>query len=273
MKSVAYDAVYNQIIEEMSKGKLPWRKLWSGPKPQNAKTGRPYSGINFFMLSCSGYADARWLTYKQAIEMGGQVKSGEKSVKIVFWNILSKEENGKKKSIPLLKYFNIFNVEQIEGLNIEDIQNETILSADEVINNFKDKPKITYGHDRAGYSKSQDTVLMPSKQQFVDIESYFNTLFHELVHSTGSESRLNRKTMVNSERFGSDVYSEEELVAEFGAAFLCSACGIDNTLKDSAAYIKGWMEAFKENPSMIVHAASKAQSAADYILGKTKSID
>ena len=269
MKTAAYDAVYNQIVNQMNKGTLPWRKAWKGSAPKNGKSGHKYSGINLFLLSCSGFADQRWFTYKQLSELGGKVKTGEKSHQVVFWQMSTYEDkNGDKKTIPFLKYYNVFNFEQIEGLKLEAEIGEAIADADDIIESYKDKPNTVYGFSYAVYSVSQDEVKMPSKNQFNSIDAFYSTLFHEYAHSTGHSNRLNRKTLTETTKFGSDVYSEEELIAEFTSAFLCNQAGIDNTLENSAAYIKGWMKAFKDNPKMIVTAASKAQKAADYILGE-----
>lgn len=269
MKAIAYEAVYNQIVEEMDKGNIPWRKPWSGSGPKNGKTGREYSGINFFILSMSEFADNRWVTYKQATELGGQVKTGAKSKKVVFWNIKDYEDaSGNKKTVPLLKYFSVFNVEQVEGLNIEPLEAvEKNTTAESAVEGYKDKPKIQHMGDRACYAPATDIVTMPHMEKFDVTDEYYSTLFHELVHSTGASSRLNRKGVTNFDKFGTEQYSEEELIAEFGAAFLCSACGIDNTINNSAAYIQSWKAKFKSEPSIIVHAASKAQAAANYILG------
>ena len=267
-KNAAYDAVYNQIIDKMSKGDIPWRKAWTGANPRNGKTGHKYSGINMFILSMSGYADQRWYTYKQATELGGQVKKGEKSTSVIFWTMFNTEDdNGKSKTVPVLRYFNVFNHEQIEGLKSDDTPQESIVDAEKLIEGYMGKPATLYGSSFAAYSPSQDRVTMPSREQFNTIDEFYGTLFHEYAHSTGHKDRLNRKTLTESTKFGSDVYSEEELVAELTSAFLCNHAGIDNTIDNSAAYIKGWMKAFKDNPKMIVQAASKAQKAADYILG------
>ena len=275
MKSVAHQAVFNQMIALMEKGQIPWRKPWKNSTPRNGFTNRKYSGINFFILSSSPYADERWLTYRQVKELGGEVKKGEKSRQIVFWNILKKDQDGKAKSIPLLKYFNVFNIEQTEGIvfskedidKLEEIRKSEIIEAEDIIKNYADKPVTLFSHSFACYIPSQDTVKMPPKSKFEDIGEFYSTLFHEFAHSTGHEKRLNRKGVANSSSFGSESYSEEELVAEFGAAFLCNYSGIDNTLENSAAYLKGWMKAFKDNPEIIVSSANKAQKAVDYILG------
>jgi len=119
MKSIAHEAVFNQMMTLMEQGQIPWRKPWKNSAPRNGLTNRRYSGVNFFILSSSGYADERWLTYKQVKQLGGDVKKGEKSRQIVFWNILSKEQDGKKKNIPLLKYFNVFNKRRILSKSIQ----------------------------------------------------------------------------------------------------------------------------------------------------------
>lgn len=268
MKSIAYDAVYNQIMAQMEKGDIPWKKSWKESLPYNGKSGHRYNGINFFILSLAGYADPRWYTYKQATELGGTVKKGEKSRQIVYWNFLTKEVDGKKKSIPLLKYFNVFNHQQIDGLKEEEKKVIELLDAEKIIEAYKDKPEIKHGFNYAAYQKASDLVKMPNKDMFDEVSEYYSTLFHELGHSTGHEKRLNRKSLTETELFGSETYSEEELIAEYLSAFLCAEAGIDNTIENSAAYIKGWMKCFKDNPEMIVHAASKAQKAADYILGR-----
>lgn len=266
MKSIAYDAVYNQIVAQMEKGIIPWRKSWKSARPCNAKTNRPYNGINFFLLTSSGFEDNHWLTYKQLKELGGNVKKGEKSRQVVFWQILSKEEDGKKKSIPLLKYYNVFNVEQTEGVEISDehdINNAINYDAEDVLKKYNG-PKVIFGGDQPCYIPSLDIIKMPAIEKFNSSNEYYSTMFHEQAHGTSHKSRMDRELNVN---FGSHNYSAEELLAEFTSAFLCNACGIDNTIEQSAAYLQSWMKAFQDNPSMIVHAASKAQKVADYILG------
>jgi len=268
MKSVAYEAVCNQIIKKMEEGIIPWKKPWKCCRPCNAKTGRPYNGVNFFLLSMTDFGDNRWITYKQLQELGGNIKKGEKSTQVVFWQILNKDDNGKNKSIPLLKYFNVFNIEQTEGVEWEKVQVDNNITADEIIEGYTDKPKIIHSaDDRACYSPKQDVVRMPLKEAFDNTNYYYATLFHELAHSTGHKDRLARKGITDTAYFGDADYSEEELISELASAFLCNSAGIDNTTEQNAAYLQSWMKAFKDNPNMIVHAASKAQKAADYILG------
>jgi antirestriction protein ArdC len=275
MKSIAHEAVFNQMMTLMEQGTIPWRKPWKNSTPRNGFTNRKYSGINFFILASTPYADERWLTYRQVKELGGEVKKGEKSKQIVFWNILSKEQDGKKKNIPLLKYFNVFNIMQTEGIKfteeelkkLEEIRKSEIIEAEDIIEGYNDKPVTLLNHSYAFYSPLEDVVKMPHKTKFNSTEEFYSTLFHELAHSTGHEKRLNRKGIAQFDSFGTVQYSEEELIAEFTSAFLCNYAGIDNTLENSTAYIQGWMQAFKNNPEMIVSCANKAQKAVDYILG------
>ncbi len=266
MKSIAYEVVFNQIIECLENGVIPWKKSWSGFMPYNGKTDHRYNGINLIILSTAPYNDPRWFTYKQLSDLGGTVRKGEKSKQIVFWTILKKEEENK--TIPLLKYFNVFNYEQIEGLKLEQENEIKITEAEDIISGFSGRPVIKQGYDNACYVPSLDEIRMPRKNQFDHANEYYATLFHELVHSVSHEKRLNRKL---STAFGSELYSENELEAEFGSAFLCNLAGIDNTIENSAAYIQSWLKALKNNPKMLVSAASKAQKSVDYILGQRES--
>ena len=273
MNSVAYEAVYNQIINKMNEGQIPWRKDWKNQRPCNLKSNRPYRGINFILLSLSGFKDHRWTTLKHATSIGGKVKKGEKSTQVVFWQILNKIENGNLKNIPILKYYNVFNLDQLEGIELPKEEFNQILSAEELTEKMFNKPKIEHGNFSPCYSPKQDLIKMPLQTNFETSESYYQTLWHELVHSTGHESRLNRKTLTESARFGSEIYCEEELVAELGSAFICAEASLDNTIQSSTSYIQGWMDIFKENPKMIVNASSKAQKAVDYLLNLNQNIE
>jgi antirestriction protein ArdC len=237
------------------------------------KSNRPYRGINFILLSLSGFKDHRWTTLKHATSIGGKVKKGEKSTQVVFWQILNKIENGNLKNIPILKYYNVFNLDQIEGIELPKEEFNQILSAEELTEKMFNKPKIEHGNFSPCYSPKQDLIKMPLQTNFETSESYYQTLWHELVHSTGHESRLNRKTLTESARFGSEIYCEEELVAELGSAFICAEASLDNTIQSSTSYIQGWMDIFKENPKMIVNASSKAQKAVDYLLNLNQNIE
>jgi antirestriction protein ArdC len=278
MSKEIYEMVTNKIIESLNKNIVPWHKPWDcNNAPRNAKTKRAYNGINVMLLNCEqvikSYKKNLWLTYKQAIELGGNVKKNEHSTFVIFWNFFKKDENGFEKTIPLLKYFKVFNIEQCENLKLKEDVNEKefndILVCEDVINNMPNKPEVFIGGtDRACYIPSVDKVCMPDKKQFHNEEGFYATFFHELVHSTGHEKRLNRKT-IGTSSFGSETYSKEELVAEVGSAMLNSLCGIDSkTIEQSQAYCKSWVKKLKDDKQMIVKAASAAQKAVDFILQK-----
>lgn len=275
MTNKVYDIVTDRILEALDQGTVPWHKPWSSVGlPRNATTNRPYNGVNVWLLGMSSYSDTRWLTYKQATGLGGTVCKGEKATLITFWKQLmvddEKKGEGATKNIPLLRYFNVFNVEQCEGLNLPPVETnhvEPIEAARAIIDEMPNAPTITHGGDQAYYSPTMDSVHMPSMDSFLSSEEYYSTTFHELSHSTGHKSRLDRESSSVPVPFGSDVYSKEELVAEFGASFLCATAGIDNTLDNSAAYIAGWRKALKADNRLLISAASQGQKAANYITG------
>lgn len=273
----------NRIIKKIEESNiLPWqcpfKRYENGDNlPCNFITRKPYRGINAFWLGFMPYKSPYWLTYKQARELGGWVKKGETSTHIVYYSTFEVEDKGneEKKEIPFLKTYPMFNVEQCEGIEIPELipvnndHNETIQICEEIINNYKDKPKYELNCSAAYYMPAKDIVRMPSITQFDCPEGYYNTFFHELAHSTGHEKRLNRKELREFNRFGDENYSKEELIAEMTACFLCSEAGIENVIFDnSVSYINGWLKKLKENPNWLFQSASAAQKAADYILQK-----
>lgn len=274
-----YQIITNRILELLEQGTIPWRKAWSAgtAMPRNMISNKEYRGINVFLLSAMPYASPYWLTYKQATEKGGHVRSGEKSSMVVFWKMLdsSNEEDAKQK-IPVLRYYNLFNVEQCEGIPVPTMPDEIVSpfnpieKAEQLVSSYANHPCIQHGGNRAFYRPSEDLVQMPHNHTFKSPEDYYAVLFHELSHSTGAKHRLCRKEVIEYNRFGSTDYSAEELVAEFAAAFLCGQVGISNqTIDQSAAYIDGWLSVLKKDKRLLVLAAAQAQKAADYILGNT----
>jgi antirestriction protein ArdC len=196
----------------------------------------------------------------------------------VFWKKITIEdrETQEQREIPLLRCYHVFNTTQCEG--IEDVVTPTlrtvriasvIAKPEAVVRNMPQRPEITHGHARASYSPRRDIVGMPKPAQFDRDEHYYATLFHELVHATGHEKRLNRVTLTERAGFGSDPYCKEELIAEMGATFLCGYAEIaDRTIQNSAAYIQGWLARLRADRTLVVQAAAHAQRAADFILGK-----
>ena len=272
-----YDQITDRIIGLLESGTAPWRKPWKSQSglPRNLVSNKAYRGINVFLLHAMSYESPFWLTYRQAQELGGNVRKGEKACPVVFWKQLQVEnkKNGEPGKIPLLRYYYCFNVAQCDGLEkVSAPPIETSLSApsnaDEIVTFMPNRPEIKHGMSKAFYSPSTDIIALPDRARFDNEAGYHATLFHELVHSTGHKSRLNRPTLAESAGFGSNPYCKEELVAEMGAAFLCGMAGIsDNTLDNSAAYLHGWLEPLRHDKNLIIQAAAQAQRATDFILG------
>lgn len=282
-----YEIITDRILKEMESGTLPWVKGWKsalGEEPANLKSKATYRGLNRFLLSQGSYARPYYVTYNQATELGGTVKKGEHGMPVIFWKkgtYTAKHDDGtesEEKSF-LLRYYTVFNIEQCEGLDkyLPEVKKQPTNEipshekADQIVLHYPNAPKLQHrAGDRAFYRPSEDLVVMPEKTQFKSQAGYYSTLFHELTHSTGHESRLKRPTLLDALGFGDTNYSKEELVAEMGAAFLCGEAGIENeaALKNSAAYIDGWRRTLKQDSKIVVHAAAQAQKAADYILDR-----
>jgi antirestriction protein ArdC len=228
------------------------------------------------------YENPNWLTFNQAKGLGGHVKQGEKACPVVFWKWLDVEDSESptgKKRVPFLRYYSVFNVAQCDGLpegripaiNGSQREHTPIAEAERIVAAMPKRPTIENKWPRAFYSPGGDFVGMPAPELFRSTEEYYSVLFHELTHSTGHESRLKRKGVNGTEgewsAFGSQSYSQEELVAEMGAAFLCGQAGIvERTLNNSASYIGSWLERLKDDRRLVVYAAAQAQKAADFIL-------
>jgi len=287
MNEKVYQIVTDRIIQTIeNSGKLPWVKPWkhSGVSPSNGITKKPYEGINFFLLSNAPYSNPYYLSYKQAESLGGNVRKGEKGWPVVFWKVGKYEKEGKDGSIEeknsfLLRYYTVFNVEQCENITMDPatiaghVEHDPIEAAEAIIKGYKNGPSITIKpSEQAYYQPSIDSVTMPEMKQFITPEGFYATFFHELGHSTGHKSRLNRKELTGHNPFGSHDYGVEELTAELSSAFMCAECGIsnDNLERNSAAYLKNWINAIKADPKLLVTAAGRAGKAAKLILGKDK---
>jgi antirestriction protein ArdC len=288
-----YEIVTQRIIEKLEQGVIPWRKPWRSPgRPANAISRRPYTGVNFFLLASSRFALPFWLTWNQAKELGGSIREGERSEIVVFWkayyrddragteteehdpdDAASPESSGAKRRC-VLRFYRIWNVEQVElpetvraRFQVETRAIDPIAEAERIIAEMPNSPAVEYRGSLAFYRPSTDTVVLPPRETFVSPEGFYQSIYHELLHSSGHRKRLARPGITESIHFGSERYSREELISELGAAFLCAAAGIDNaTLDDQAAYLKGWLDALKADKRAIVQAAAQAQQAADYIL-------
>ncbi|HEX3799324.1 MAG TPA: zincin-like metallopeptidase domain-containing protein [Verrucomicrobiae bacterium] len=269
----AYEYITERIVAMLERGTIPWQKPWQVHRgwPQNLITKKPYRGINVFLLLAMDYESPFWLTFRQTLALGGSVRKGEKACPVVFWKpkTIKDRESGEEKKIPLLRFYHVFNVAQCDGIGEEpQLVVPAGLKAAEIVSNMPQRPAIKHGLAHAFYSVTQDFIGMPARERFNEEDEYYSTLFHELIHSTGHESRLKRATLNEKGGFGSDPYCREELIAEMGAAFLCGHSQIiERTIDSSAAYLSGWLERLKADKTLIVHAAAQAQKAADFVLG------
>lgn len=283
--------VTDRIIEQMQNGIIPWHKPWhmAGNAEEmaiNYVTRRPYSLVNQWLLLEPG----EYLTFKQVTALGGKVKKGSKSRFVVFFTkvayTVKNESTGEdeERSYPLLRYYNVFRLADCEGIQskIEKPEAGEVVElplcdeADAAIDAYVfSQPTLSFQNDkpsdRAYYSPADDKVVVPMRSQFDEMAKYYSTAFHELTHSTLTESRCNRKQDgAGASFFGSKAYSREELVAEMGAAMLCSNFGIDceKAFKNSVAYLQSWVRNLKEDVKAVVVAAGKAEKAVRYILGE-----
>lgn len=284
-KKNVFEMVTARIVAQMEQGQIPWHKPWTCSGVDGAishESGKPYSLVNQMLLG----KDGEWLTFMQVQKEGGRIKVGEEASFVVFWKQVTYEEereDGEKvqHTVPVLKYYNVWHIDQTEGIEakhapsastIKDKQVKTKRSAEKVISQYVQREGIRLINDKpsneAFYRPSDDTIVVPLMQQFDSSTEYYSTLFHEATHSTGHATRLNRLTKTAA--FGSGVYSREELVAEMGAAYLCTLMGVETAkaMKNSAAYIQSWLRVLKNDPKMVVVAAGKAEAAVRYIMGE-----
>ena len=271
-----YAEVTSRIIQQMENGVIPWHKPWiASGKAISHATGKAYSLLNQMLLGRPG----EYVTFKQCQEAGGRVKKGEKAHMVVFWKWIEQEdeETGEVKEVPFLRYYNVFHIDQCEGVTAKHTHEvrfpdgaEVLEAAQEIIYDYlgREGVKLTHSEgDRAFYRPATDEVVLPIRKQFVSTAEYYSTVFHELTHSTGHPSRLNRLTKPSF--FGTEDYSKEELVAEIGAAALVNHVGLetDHSFRNSAAYVQNWLQVLKDDKRFIVSAAGKAEKAVNLILG------
>lgn len=281
-KNNVYRMVADRIVEELNKGIIPWQRPWTGSRAGaiNYVSRKPYSLLNQMLLDEAG----EFVTFKQVQELGGSIRKGEKSRMVVFFKQYRYEEtkdDGTKeqKSVPLLRYYNVWHISQCEGieskLDVQEVQTlHTIDEQERVIEDYVKRTGLHFSRhesNKAYYSPAEDRVVVPDIDQYSDIAEYYSTTYHELTHSTGHPDRLNRKGITDKAAFGSDTYSREELVAEMGAAMLCNDMGVDisKAFRNSVAYIQGWSQHIMNEPRLFVSAACKAEQAVRYILNET----
>jgi antirestriction protein ArdC len=281
-KSDVYERVTNAVIEALEAGVVPWDKPWKniGGVPRNLNSGRPYRGMNIFMTAMTamskGYGDARWATFNGIKKAGGSVRKGEKGTLVILWKPIEKKDASGDviDKFLILKGYTVFNVEQADfpngvpsdGTETELRAHDENAAAEAIIADYTERENLTLtrGGNSAHYTPALDSVALPTPEQFVSGEAFYAIAFHELVHSTGHKTRLDRKL---STGFGGEDYAAEELVAELGASMISAVAGTDSPIERSASYIASWLRVLRDDKKFVVQAAAKAQRAADLILG------
>ena len=279
-----YENVTTRILNQLAAGQIPWRKTWTSGLPKSLTTGKEYRGVNILVLGSTEYRSRYWLTFREAQRQGGHVRKGQRATPVIYWKWRTPEElarrtleTGKEDVAPCVPFVSaVFNLEQVEGVvtPADDLQrrtNDRLQVAEQMFDVMPDKPEIVHTLTaQPAYSPRLDRVTLPHLSQFDSADEFYATLFHELVHATGAPRRLNRFAEAEGDRV--EKYSFEELVAEFGAAFLCGFAGIENRNTEAlqASYIEGWARVFQQDNRVLVRAASAAQRAADYIRGKIR---
>lgn len=263
-----YKEITDLFIKKLKEGVIPWKHYLIGGQ-RNIISKKKYQGINSIMLSMSNFSSPVWMTFNQAKSLGGSVKKGEKGTPILFFKMI-KDKKDKDKEYPVIKRTSVFNIEQVKdiekdaNIDIKSEKRDPIKTCEEILKNTS-IAKIEKRPYRTGaYNLSEDIIYAPDISQCVSSEEYYSMLFHEAVHSTGHKKRLNRKFDLNKK---SDIYKQEELIAEIGAGMICSEAGILNeTINNSASYISNWIRSLEKDEKLIVKAASQAEKAAEFIL-------
>jgi antirestriction protein ArdC len=274
-----FDEITDKVIKAMEDGDKEWKRTWDKlgtSNPYNPLTGTEYSGINKIALSFAGHSDPRFMTFKQASDMGYKIQKGSKSHSIIHFQMNEKEVENEKTGekeivkIPSVKTFAVFNAEQIVGIPRLTIQDAETKKFDE-IKNVEELIKnsgvvLMHGGNQPLYSPKEDLIRMPLKEQFHTPIDYYSTLLHEMTHWTGHETRLDR---LKQGGFASKSYAHEELVAELGSVFLSSKSGIplnDDHFKHHSQYLNGWISILKDDKKALYKAASQAEKATDFVM-------
>lgn len=271
-----YEEITSRIIAQLENGVIPWEQPWvDGAGAWSRATGKNYSLLNQMLLPRGEYA-----TIKQINEAGGKVNKGAAAKQVVFWKMLKTTEtiDGEEveKTIPMLRYYNVFNVETDTNLEIKHKkfvaqgQKNKIDKMEQIKDDYVAKSGVSFtacDSSRAYYTPTKDAVIVPRIEQFQSVAEYYSTLFHELAHSTGHESRLNR-FVAKTVAFGDEDYSREELVAELTACSILANNGVetDASFRNNSAYIGGWLKALKDDNKALVWASSRAEKAYNLIM-------
>lgn len=275
-----YQAITERFVEQLKRGTVPWQKPWLSA--QNIVSRKPYRGINSLLLGSAPFGSPFWVSFKQALDLGGHVRKGEKSTPVIYYKFLEKRDasghlvvraDGTPARVPFIRWSNVFNLDQTEGIEppaqtVTQNNKSPYEKATAMVAQTRLCPIHHVGF-AALYSPQRDVIQMPPVATFRSSEDYHHTLFHEMIHATGHGSRLDREGVTAPVRFGSERYSKEELIAELGAAFLSNEAGILNEVQfqNSAAYLASWIQKLEDDPRLIVGAAAHAQRGSDFVRG------
>jgi len=273
-------AITERFVEQLRVGCVPWQRPWQSVT--NLVSRKAYRGINSLTLGSATFGSPFWMTFRQAHELGGHIRKGEKSTPVIYYKFLEKRDGngnpvftakGRPAHIPFIRWSNVFNLEQTEGIAppAPTPTTTTMPSLDRAEALVRDASLCPIRKEgfAATYSPTEDLIRMPPPGTFHSSEDYYHTLFHEMTHATGHTSRLDREGITNPIKFGSERYSKEELIAELGAAFLSNEAGILDQVRfdNSAAYLQSWIRNLEQDPTLIVSAASQAQRGFDWMTG------
>lgn len=303
MSLKVYELVTERMVAALASGTVPWQRPWSpsAGRPVSMSSSRPYRGANVFLLGLSamegGFCSPWWGTYRQISELGGQVRKGERSTLVVFWkrNELAVPrpsaasladgdagEAGERVTVPMLRYFRVFNAEQTDGLpsrfQAPADASKLLSGPQQVVEGYlaAGGPRLRHvTGNQAFYLGETDVITLPQPSQFATAEGYYATVFHECGHSTGHASRLARPGITAFDHFGSGRYAREELVAEMTSAMCRAETGTDASglFDNSAAYIASWLRALRDDKRMVVTAASQAEKACELIVAPSRPAD
>lgn len=288
---VIFEEITGKVIASIEQGVTPWRQTWGFVEPpQNYFSGHQYRGINAFLIYLYQYPSPYFATFNQIQKAGGRVKKGSKAHRLYFSKSLWYDSKGNQyqeadfeflpphiradlRRVYYIKFDLVFNMADTDGIQLKPFsktwnENDSFEEIDYFFENLTDKPSIEVKlSDSAFYHKGKDLLNLPLIQQFFSSSDFYATAFHELIHATGHEKRLNRATLKEFQKFGDESYSKEELIAELGACFLCNAFGIDNVdvSQNSASYLGGWLKVLKAEPKLLWEAAAEAQKAFDFL--------
>ncbi len=268
-----FDRITNQIKAKLEEGVLPWRKSWKTGVPSNFITKNPYRGINFIMLLLNNYPSPYYLSFLQCKLKRGMLNKGAHGTQIIYYEVKvypDRKDPEKLKNIPLLRYSTVFNLSQTSLYKPDTEEKAIILSCEEVISQMNPQPVIKNNIGHCYYAPVDDYISVPAINDFQSSGEYYSSLFHELIHWTGNEKRLNRlpaRKDVNNTM-------SEELVAEIGSAYLCGLCGIESSVIDNqASYIASWLKGLNDDPMLFLNASVVAQKAVSFIIGNYETVN